>query len=139
MIGMMLMSGNFVDTNIVIYSLGNDEEKRKRSIELISCHPVISVQVLNETVNTLIRKFSMPIDDIKAIIKPLTLESTVKPLTENIHFSALTIKERYQFSFYDSLIIASALEAGCDILYSEDMQHKQIIDKQLQIINPFLL
>lgn len=136
---MMLMSGNFVDTNIVIYSLGNDEEKRKRSIELISCHPVISVQVLNETVNTLIRKFSMPIDDIKAIIKRLTLESTVKPLTENIHFSALTIKERYQFSFYDSLIIASALEAGCDILYSEDMQHKQIIDKQLQIINPFLL
>jgi len=82
------MSGNFVDTNIVIYSLGNDEEKRKRSIELISRHPVISVQVLNETVNTLIRKFSMPIDDIKAIIKRLTLESTVKPLTENIHYSA---------------------------------------------------
>lgn len=66
------MSGNFIDTNIVIYSLGNDPEKRKRSIELISNHPVISVQVLNETANTLIRKFSMPIGDIKTIIKRLS-------------------------------------------------------------------
>jgi len=79
----------------------------------------------------------MPIGDIKTIIKRLSFESTVKPLTENIHFSALIIKERYQFSFYDSLIIASAIEADCDILYSEDMQHKQIIDEQLQILNPF--
>ena len=60
----MPMSDSFVDTNIVIYSLGNVEEKRKCSIELISRHPIISVQVLNETANTLIRKFSMPIDDI---------------------------------------------------------------------------
>ena len=131
------MNDSFLDTNIIIYSLGKDIEKRRQSIELISCRPFISVQVLNETVNTLIRKFSMPINDIKAIIKRLTIECRVKPLTEKIHFSALTIKERYQFSFYDSLIIASALESDCDILYSEDMQHRQIIDGQLQILNPF--
>ena len=133
------MSGNFLDTNIIIYSLGKNLEKRKQSIELISSHPFISVQVLNETANTLIRKFSMPINDIKAIIKRLTIECRVKPLTEKVHFAAFSIKERYQFSFYDSLIIASALESGCDILYSEDMQHRQVIDGQIQIINPFLL
>lgn len=137
LIEILLMNDSFLDTNIIIYSLGKDIEKRKQSIELISCHPFISAQVLNETANTLIRKFSMPINDIKVIIKRLTIECKVKPLTEKIHFSALTIKERYQFSFYDSLIIASALESGCDILYSEDMQHKQVIDGQLQIINPF--
>ena len=112
LIGTLLMSGNFLDTNIIIYSLGKNLEKRKRSIELISSHPSISVQVLNETANTLFRKFSMPINDIKAIIKRLTIECRVKPLTEKVHFSALTIKERYQFSFYDSLIIASSLESG---------------------------
>lgn len=93
------MSGNFLDTNIIIYSLGNDIVKRKKSIELISLHPYISIQILNETANTLTRKFSMPVNDIKAIIKRLTIECRVKPLTEKIHFLALTIKERYQFSF----------------------------------------
>ena len=60
--GIARMSGSFLDTNIVIYSLGNDSEKRERSIELISDHPVISVQVLNEAANTLLRKFAMPIN-----------------------------------------------------------------------------
>jgi len=133
------MSGNFLDTNIIIYSLGQNVEKRNQSIELISEHPFISVQVLNESANTLFRKFSMPINDIKVIIKRLTIECRVTPLTEKIHFSALLIKERYQFSFYDSLIIASALESDCDTLHSEDMQHRQVINEQLQIINPFVL
>jgi predicted nucleic acid-binding protein len=62
------MNDSFLDTNIIIYSLGKDIEKRKKSIELISCQPLISVQVLNDTANTLSRKFSMPINDIKAII-----------------------------------------------------------------------
>lgn len=131
------MSDSFLDTNIIIYSLGNDVEKSRKSIELITKNPVISVQVLNESANTLGRKFSMPVGDIEAVIRRLVKECSVKPLTENIHFSALEIKETYKFSFYDSLIIASALEANCNILYSEDMQHKQIISNQLQIINPF--
>ena len=67
------------------------------------------------------------------------LYCTVKPITEKTHLSALTIKEHYQFSFYDSLIIASALELDYVVLYSEDMQHGQIIDEQLKITNPFLL
>ncbi|WP_428355110.1 PIN domain-containing protein [Methyloprofundus sp.] len=131
------MSGSFLDSNIVIYSLGNIEEKRQRSIELISGHPFISVQVLNETANILIRKFLMPVNDIQVIMKRIASECKVTLLTEEIHFSALSVKERYQFSFYDSLIVASALEASCDILYSEDMQHGQIIENRLKIASPF--
>ena len=129
--GIARMSGSFLDTNIVIYSLGNDSAKRERSIELISDHPVISVQVLNEAANTLLRKFAMPINDIQAIMERLNDECTVQPLSAKIHFLALSIKDRYQFSFYDCLIIAAALESACDILYSEDMQHGQVISGQL--------
>jgi len=132
------MSVSFLDSNIVIYSLGNIEEKRCRSIDLISESPIISVQVLNETANILIRKFLMPMDDILIIMKRIANECNVTLLTESIHFSALAIKERYQFSFYDSLIIAAALEASCDVLYSEDMQHGQLIENKLKIVNPFL-
>ena len=138
LIEMMLMSGSFVDTNVIIYSLGDDKEKRDQSLTILSRAPIISAQVLNETANILIRKFSMPIPDIKAIIQRITRECKVIALTESIHFSALTIQERYQFSFYDCLIIAAAVDSSCNILYSEDMQHQQIIDKQLHIINPFV-
>lgn len=131
------MSGNFLDTNIIIYSVGNDDSKRKTSIKLISQSPTLSVQVLNETANTLLRKFKMPVQDVRTITKTLAKECKIEPLTENTHFLALDIKDRYQFSLYDSLIIASALTAKCNVLYSEDMQNGQIIHGQLQIINPF--
>ncbi len=52
--------------------------------------------------------------------------------------SALDVQDRYRFSWYDSLIIASALEAGCEFLYSEDMQNNQVIEGRLQIVNPFI-
>ncbi len=132
------MSGNFIDTNIVIYSIGNNTQKRQRSIELLSQNPTISVQVLNEAANVLIRKFKMPVQDVQTITKTLAKECKIEPLTESTHFLALDIKERYQFSLYDSLILATALTAKCKILYSEDMQHGQIIKDQLQIFNPFI-
>lgn len=131
------MSGNFLDTNIIIYSVGKDSDKRQRSIKLISQQPTLSAQVLNETASALIRKFKMSVQDVQAITKLLAKECRIEPLTENTHFLALDIKDRYQFSFYDCLIIATALTAKCKILYSEDMQNGQIIHGQLQIINPF--
>lgn len=131
------MRGSFLDTNIIIYSIGNDKEKRQRSIQLLSQNPILSVQVLNETANTLLRKFKMSVQDVQAITKTLSQECQIEPLTESTHFLALDIKARYQFSLYDSLIVATALTAKCNILYSEDMQDGQIIHEQMQIINPF--
>lgn len=131
------MSDSFLDTNIVIYSIGNDPIKRQKSIALLSQSPILSVQVLNETANTLLRKFKMPVQDVQTITKALAKECKIEPLTENTHVLALEIKQRYQFSLYDSLIIAAALIAQCNVLYSEDMQHGQIINDQLKVINPF--
>ena len=131
------MSDSFLDTNIVIYSIGNDPIKRQKSIALLSQSPILSVQVLNETANTLLRKFKMPVQDVQTITKALAKECKIEPLTENTHVLALEIKQRYQFSLYDSLIIAGALIAQCNVLYSEDMQHEQIINDQLKVINPF--
>ena len=132
------MSDSFLDTNIIIYSIGNDKDKRDCSLNLISQTPNLSVQVLNETANTLLRKFKMSVEDVRILTATLAKECVIHSLTENTHFLALDIKVRYQFSLYDSLIIASALEAKCQFLYSEDMQSGQIINKQLQIINPYL-
>lgn len=75
------------------------------------------------------------------------IEQALDELTENFIIfinhpptvkRACAIGSRYGYAFYDSLIIASALEAGCEILYSEDLQHMQVIDHKLQIINPFV-
>jgi len=80
----------------------------------------------------------MSVQDVQTITRALAKECSVEPLTENTHFLALDIKDRYQFSLYDSLIIASALTAKCKVLYSEDMQNGQLIHNELQIINPFV-
>ncbi|SDN51183.1 PIN domain-containing protein [Desulfonauticus submarinus] len=61
----------------------------------------------------------------------------VVPLTLDIVRKSWEIKEKYKFSYWDSLIVASALENNCSILYTEDMQDGQIIEKKLEIVNPF--
>jgi predicted nucleic acid-binding protein len=59
-------------------------------------------------------------------------------VTVDTHDRGLDIAERFGFSLYDSMIVSSALESGCTVLYSEDMQHGQKIDAQLVVLNPFL-
>ena len=63
-------------------------------------------------------------------------------LTQSINKSTVELcwemRNRYHYSYYDSLILASAVESRCTIIYSEDMQHGQVIEKELKIVNPFL-
>ncbi|MEP5944009.1 MAG: PIN domain-containing protein, partial [Balneola sp.] len=99
----------------------------------------ISYQVIQEFVNVATKKFKSPIkwSDCQLFIdRSLALIWDVNPNKELI-YSAINIAERWKYSFYDSLIIAAALEAGCSTLYSEDLQHKQKI-YSVQIINPFV-
>lgn len=131
------MNANFVDSNVVIYSFSDDDEKRLQALKILAAKPVISAQVLNETTNTLQRKLKFTPQAIRVILTRLIQECYVVSLHAETSLSALAIMERYQFSFYDSLIIAAALAANCTTLYSEDMQHQQLIDNQLLIINPF--
>ena len=129
----------FLDTNVLIYGYSQDEpDKQQRSIECAQSGDVwISTQVLNETINVLRRKFSLEYSQIRAVVEEFTEQFEIAIVSVTTVQTALNLAERYQYSYFDSLIVASALEVGCKILYSEDLQNGQQIDNQLRIINPF--
>ena len=131
----------FLDSNIVIYAYcNNSADKRQKAQELfVEGKIVISTQVLQEMTNTLYRKFKVDFHTIRLLLGECVHNvSTLYVNTRETIFFACNIAERYSYSFYDSLIIASALDTGCQILYSEDMQHNQLIEGKLKIVNPFL-
>ena len=135
---------NFIDTNIFIYQLeGLDIRKATIAEELIrqgiaNKTACISFQIVQECLNTALRKAQIQLSEsemrsyLQSVLGPLL---SVQPSIQ-LYNSALDIRYRYRFSFYDSLIIAAALEAGCTCLYSEDMQDGQKI-RGLTIQNPF--
>lgn len=129
----------FIDTNVLIYAYSEDEpDKRQRAIDCVrSGEAWISTQVLNETINVLKRKFSLSYSQIRDAVQELSEEFPIVLVSVNTIEMALNLAERYQYSYFDSLILASALEAGCQILYSEDLQDGQRIENQLMIVNPF--
>jgi predicted nucleic acid-binding protein len=133
------MSGDetFFDTNILLYLLSDDEAKADKAEELLGAGGVVSVQVLDELTAAAIRKPSMPIADVREVLRTIRAICRVDSLTVETHDKGLEISERYRFSLYDSMIVASALLAKCTTLYSEDLNHHQRIDDQLTIINPF--
>jgi predicted nucleic acid-binding protein len=98
----------------------------------------ISIQVCNEVSNILIKKYKFKESEVKEILKEILKNTKLSQIDENTIFQALDIKGRYSFSYYDSLILSSAISSNSNILYSEDMQHNQTI-KDLKIINPFII
>lgn len=131
------------DTNIIIYTLESvDLNKYKRAKELVQSgllqgNCCISRQVMQETLNVAKKKLQYTFEDALYLLHDTLLPLCRMIPMDPLHERGLFIKFRYQYSFYDSLIIAAALEAGCKTLYSEDMQHGQRIE-QLIIKNPFL-
>ena len=128
----------FIDSNVVLYAFSKNKRKKEIAKNIIRNRGNISIQVLNEVSNTLFKKSKLEPTIVKKSIDLLIKYFQVYEVKIYTIFRALDLKERYKFSYYDSLIIASAIENGCDILYSEDMQHKQVIDDKLTIINPFV-
>lgn len=127
----------FFDTNVLLYLLSGDSAKADRAEELIAGGGIISVQVLNEFASVATRRLGMSWAEIREILSQVRTVCPVEPITVEVHDRGLKIAERYSFSVYDAMIIASALLAGCATLYSEDMQHGQVFDSQLTIRNPF--
>ena len=97
----------------------------------------ISTQVLNELNNVLYRKFSLSYDDILSVMLELEGYFQIATVSPETIRQALILGERYRYSYFDSLMLASALEQNCSILFSEDMQCGQLISGQLRIVNPF--
>ncbi|NOS84215.1 MAG: PIN domain-containing protein [Ignavibacteria bacterium] len=127
----------FLDTNILIYSFSKDKGEIIQSIINTTPYLQISTQVLNEFINASLRKNILTVSEViehcKNYISSYNL-ALIFPTTINY---ALEIKNKYQYSYYDSLIVSTAIESDCEILYTEDLQHNQIIEDKLTIINPF--
>jgi predicted nucleic acid-binding protein len=131
------MPASFFDTNVLVYIASADAAKADRAEEAIAAGCAISVQVLNDLTNVARRKMRMSWPDTRALLSLLRGLLTVHPLTLEIHDTGLALAERYGFSTYDAMIAASALHAGCDTLWSEDMRHGMALDEGLRIVNPF--
>lgn len=134
----------FLDTNVLVYTFDpTAAAKRNKALALVrraltQGRGVISFQVMQEWLNVALRKFRRPLTTAEAhryideVLQPLC---EVYPLPDLYH-SALDLQQRWRYSFYDSLIVASALQAECDTLYTEDLQHGQQL-AGLRIVNPF--
>jgi len=133
------MSDNaFLDTNVLIYLYSTEEEKRGKALSLIETSEnfLISTQVINEFTNILYKKFKCSSGKILSAIKELSDAFIIVSFSLETQKRAIELKERYRFQYYDSLILATALENDCHILYSEDMQNRQRVEN-LAIVNPF--
>jgi predicted nucleic acid-binding protein len=127
----------FFDTNILVYAF-LDIDKRDKAIAVLAEGGRISVQVLNEFTNVARQKRQRPWPEIEAAITVIReWFPDIVPLTEQTHARALALARDHGLSFYDALIVAAAQEAGCDTLFTEDMQHGRKFGS-LNIVNPFI-
>lgn len=135
------MSGRaFVDTNVLIYAVGPASPKRKRAEALLRTLPeaVISSQIIAEFVNVCLKKQILSEQETaEAALDWMDVLDYV-PITEVIVHEAFAIRSRYGFSWWDSLVVAAALESNCTILYTEDLQAGQVIKRTLRVETPFL-
>ena len=131
------MPGNFFDSNVPLYAAAGDDIKGPIAEALLARGGVVSVQVLNEVANVALRKLSFTIPEVVDVLGRLRSVAVVTQVTVEIHELALWIHERHRFAFYDCNIIAAALLADCDTLWSEDMHAGLVIDGRLTIRNPF--
>ncbi|MBV9219866.1 MAG: PIN domain-containing protein [Methylobacteriaceae bacterium] len=133
------MPASFFDTNVLVYIASGDATKADQAEAAVAAGGAISVQVLNELTNVARRKMRMSWAETRAFLDILRGLLTIHPLTVEVHETGLELGERYGFSTYDAMIAAAALHAGCDTLWSEDMQHGMVLGEGLHIVNPFRL
>ena len=127
----------FVDTNILVYAFAADDPRSARAEALIADGGIIGVQVLNEFTNVARRKLQWPWAQIEAALRVIEeLFGPARPLTTAVHARAVKLARDHKLSFYDALIVVAAMDAGCNVLYSEDLQHGQRFEG-LTIENPF--
>lgn len=133
----------FVDSNVWIYAATQSEgapldPRHDAARALIAgINPYISTQVINEVSINLIRKFKFSDAHIQALVRSFYQKYTVCQLDEDILLRASTLRTSYRFSFWDSIIVSTALQQQCRVLYIEDMGDNLVVDDTLTIVNPF--
>ena len=129
---------DFLDTNVLVYAVGKNDPRASKAEALLASGGMISIQSLNEFVSVARRKLGMSWKEVREFLDLISiLCPNPVPISLDTHRGALAIAEKYGYSIYDALIASVALEAGCNTLYSEDLQDGQIINRQLTIRNPF--
>jgi predicted nucleic acid-binding protein len=130
----------FVDTNIIVYLYSQADELKRNIVYSVmkqyDCQ--ISTQVLNEFSHVCTKKWKFTREKIQSLIRQICSYCDVLYIYEDTIEKALNIHEKYRYSYYDSLIVASALEHGCSYLFTEDMAHGQVIERRLTIQNIFI-
>jgi predicted nucleic acid-binding protein len=131
------MSGDFFDTNVLLYLLSEDHEKADRAEALVRAGGGISVQVLNEAASVMRRKLRMSWRETREFLALMRGLLDVVPVTLDTHDLGLEFAERYGLSIYDSMIAAAAALNGSARLWSQDMQHGMRIGEGLKVEDPF--
>lgn len=129
----------FFDTNVLVYTIGQHDDRTPVAEALLSGGGLISVQVLNDLAAVARKKLGMSWPDVTESLDAIRVLCPVpQPITADTHDAALRLASHYGFHIYDALIVSSALEAGCDTLYTEDMQSGLVIEGRLTLRNPFV-
>ena len=129
----------FLDTNIFVYLYSEDEPEKQAVALSIVEQPLCatSTQVLNEFTAVCLRKFAMPTTEVRRAIAEIVESCELCHIDMAAIQKALALHDKYGYAYYDCLILASAILCGCERLYSEDMQHNQLIEGTLRVVNPF--
>jgi predicted nucleic acid-binding protein len=130
----------FLDTNILIYAYSSSEvEKQKKARLLFEKYNEINIskQVINEVSNVLFNKFKLKYYEIEATILQINNITTTFNFDIDTQVEAIKLKKDYNLQFYDALIVATAIENNCNILYSEDMHNGLVVNNTIKIVNPF--
>ncbi len=130
----------FVDSNVWLYAVIESAESAAKSAtarSLVAERRIVSTQIVNEVCVNLLRKAHRSEDEIRQVVQAFYFQHRVVPIDEMTMVAASELREAYSLSYWDSLIVASALEAGATLLYSEDMHHDLWINARLRIVNPF--
>lgn len=134
----------FVDSNIWIYAVTQSEaippNPRHEAAKVLTrtIQPYISVQVINEVSYNLVKKFKFTESDIQTLVKSFYRAYTVCPMMDEVLLlEASSIRQRYNISFWDSMLVSTAIQSQCSLFYTEDMRHGLIVNDVLTIVNPF--
>jgi len=131
----------FFDSNILIYAYSIDEQKKQKMVQdLLNRHEIIiiSTQTVNEFINATVRKKILSHVQIAAVVDELFSVFRVEIIDQSVIKRAVALATKYHYSYFDSLMLSSALTSDCSILYSEDMHHTHNVENKLKIINPFV-
>lgn len=133
----------FIDTNILVYAFLKNDRVRHDTVvklmsEIIGAEVFVSIQVVSEIYASL-SKNGVEHESITKYLSEIEEKMNIQPICFDTIKKCLSLKKKYSYSYWDSLILASAIESECSFVYSEDMQHRQVIEQTLTIINPFFI